>query len=110
MSTALAEARTGADEGEQLQKEKLFELPPIKNDATKPTMIHVVVSGPIPLDLSQKADIDFYNELQAGKLVTREVTFFVKGAKKTHRRDAEGNVDAVVETKSLLVDGVKIID
>lgn len=107
---ALAEAPLGKTEDEQLQKEKLFELPPITIDQTKPTLIQAVVSGPIPLDLSQKADIDFYNELQAGKLVTREVTFYVTGAKKTHRRDSDGNVDAVVETKSLIVDGVKIVE
>lgn len=107
MSTAaLAEAQTGADENEQLQKEKLFELPPIATDKAKPTLISVRVSGKIKLDLSQKSDVEFYNALAAGKLVTYETTFFVASTKKTHRRDKEGNVDATPETKSLVIDGV----
>jgi hypothetical protein len=91
---------------QQHQDEKLFDLPPIEIDTSKPTLIHVVLSGEIKLDMSQADDVAFYNALQPGKLVTRETTFFVKGARKVHRRDADGNVDAVVETKSLVVDGV----
>lgn len=103
---ALAEAPTGATENEQLKNEKLFEIPPIAIDKAKPTLISVSVSGKIKLDLSQKSDVDFYNELQAGKLVTYETTFFVASTKKTHRRDGDGNVDATPETKSLVIDGV----
>lgn len=108
--SALAAAPTGAQEGDDLQKEKLFEIPPVQLDKTKATTISVSISGSLELDLSQKADVDFYNELQAGKLVTKETTFFVASTKKTHRRDSEGNVDAVPETKSLVVDGVKIVE
>jgi hypothetical protein len=108
---ALAEAPTGAQEGEQQhQEETLFPLPPIVIDGTKPTALHIAISGSIALDISQKADVDFWNELQAGKLVTREVTFFVKGAKTVHRRDNDDNVDAIVSTKSLVVDGVTIAE
>lgn len=106
MSSALAEAKTGATENEQLKGEKLFEIPPIQIDKAKPTLISVNVSGKIKLDLSQKSDVEFYNALAAGKLVTYETTFFVASTKKTHRRDNDGNVDATPETKSLVIDGV----
>lgn len=102
----LAEAPTGADEQDALQGEKLFEIPPIQIDKAKPSLISVSVSGKIKLDLSQKSDVEFYNTLQAGKLVELPTTFFVAATKKTHRRDKEGNVDAVPESKSLIVDGV----
>jgi hypothetical protein len=104
--SALATAQTGAQEAERPKPLQLFELKP---DKTRPTNVSVAVSGNIDLDLSQKADVDFWNELQAGKLITKETTFFVAGAKKRHRRDSEGNVDAVVETKSLIVDGVTFV-
>lgn len=104
MSSALASAPTGAEEGED--GGKLFEIPPIQLDKAKPTQISVNVSGKIKLDLSQKTDVDFFNALQAGKTLELPTTFFVASTKKTHRRDGEGNVDAIPETKSLVIDGV----
>lgn len=92
--------------GQDAEKGQLFEIAAIAADKAKPTLISVNVSGKIKLDLSQKSDVDFYNSLQAGKLVIYETTFFVASTKKTHRRDKESNVDAVPETKSLVVDGV----
>ncbi len=106
-ATALAEASTGKDEGEPEQPLRLFDVEP---DKTTPSTIVVNVSGTIRLDLSQKADVDFYNALQPGKLVTKETTFFVASVKTTHRRDSEGHVDATPQAKSLVVDGVKITD
>jgi hypothetical protein len=35
---------------------------------------------------------------------------FVAGPKNTHRRDSDGNVDAVVQTKSLVVHSVEDSD
>jgi hypothetical protein len=102
-AASLAEAPTGATEHEQPAPLKLFDIKP---DKAKPTLITVNVSGKIKLDLSQASDVEFYNSLQAGKLVTYDTTFFVASTKKTHRRDNDGNVDAVPETKSLVVDGV----
>lgn len=104
MTTALAELPTGADETEE-KTLKLFEIEP---DTTRPSTIRVNVNGSIDLDLSQEADVAFYNALQPGKLITRETTFFVASVKTTHRRDSEGNVDATPQAKSLVVDGVKI--
>lgn len=107
MSTALAEAPTGEEETEPEKPLRLFDVEP---DPTKPSTIRVNVSGTIDLDLSQKADVDFYNALEPGKLITKETTFFVASVKTTHRRDAEGNVDATPQAKSLVVDGVKIVE
>jgi hypothetical protein len=100
------EAHKAGLAGQAGDEGKLFELAPIAIDKTKPTLIAVNVSGKIKLDLSQKSDVEFYNALQAGKLVTYETTFFVASTKKTHRRDNDGNVDATPETKSLVIDGV----
>lgn len=107
---ALAEATTGSEENEPQQETKLFEMPAIDIDDSNPSAIHVVVAGSIPLDRSQKADVDWFNGLEHGKLVTVKTTFFVKGSKKVHRRDGDGNPDAIVETKSLVVDGVQIVE
>lgn len=107
MSTSLAEAPTGQHEPDETTPLRLFDIAP---DTTKPTTIRINVNGTIDLDLSQKADVDFYNQLVPGKLITRETTFFVASVKTTHRRDSEGNVDATPQAKSLVVDGVKIVD
>lgn len=101
--SALAAAPTGNEEAEQPKPLKLFEIKP---DPARVTQITVNVSGKIKLDLSQKSDVDFYESLPAGKLVTYETTFFVASTKKTHRRDSDGNVDAVPEAKALVIDGV----
>jgi len=101
--SALAQAPTGAQEKENVQQLKLVDIKP---DKAKPTLIKVSISGSIKLDLSQKSDVEFYNSLEAGKLVELPTSFFVASTKKTHRRDSDGNVDAVPETKSLVIDGV----
>lgn len=107
MSAALHEAPTGAQEPENEQPLRLFDVKP---DPTKPNKISVSISGSVELDLSRKEDVDFFNALVPGKLVTKETTFFVASVKTTHRRDSEGNVDATPQTKSLVVDGIRIAD
>jgi hypothetical protein len=101
--SALAAAPTGAEEKDDGPQLKLIDIKP---DKAKPTLIKVNVSGAIKLDLSQPSDVEFYNALVAGKLIELPTTFFVASTKKTHRRDSDGNVDAVPETKSIIVDGV----
>jgi hypothetical protein len=104
MMTALAEAPTGADEKDQTGK--LFEMPAIEVDEANPTAITIAFSGQITLDRSQKSDAALYNKLKHGKVFDLQVAGLVKGSKKTHRRDSEGNVDAIVETKSLVIDSI----
>lgn len=103
---ALAEAPTGADEKDANEKGKLFEMPKITVDETNPTAITIAFSGSITLDRSQKDDAAIYNKLVHGKLFDLRVSGLVAGSKKTHRRDSDGNVDAVVETKSLVIDSI----
>jgi len=104
--SALAEAPTGADETGAEEKGKLFELPAIHADESNPTAITIAFSGSITLDRSQKDDVDLYNRLKSGKVFGLNVSGFCKGPKTAHRRDNEGNVHAVMQTKSLVIDSI----
>jgi hypothetical protein len=75
----------------------------VKIDTTQPTLLKLAFSGGIELDVNDPSDVQLYNHLTAGKPVALTVEAHVAGAKKTHRRDSEGDVDAVVETKSVLI-------
>ncbi len=118
MSSTLKDAPTGADEDAQVdgtasgpdaEKGKLFEVPRVAVivDESDPGVIKLVWSGSIELDRTKADDVAFYNRLEAGKNVDLEVQAFISGAKKTRRRDSDGNVDAIVETKSLIVHSVE---
>lgn len=106
-SAALADAPTGADEpdGQDPDKGKLFDVPRVKVilDEADPTILKLAFSGSIELDRAIADDVAFYNRLKAGESVELHVTAHVAGAKTTHHRDSEGDVDAVVQTKSLIV-------
>jgi hypothetical protein len=52
--------------------------------------------------------VEFYNQLASGKPAQITVTVHVAGTKTRHRRDKEGDVDAVVQTKSLIVTDVHL--
>lgn len=92
-------------EGQDAETGKLFEVPRVGVlvDDTDPTVIKLSFSGGIELDRTVASDVELYNRLRAGKEVDLQVTCHVAGAKTTHRRDSEGDVDAVVQTKSLIV-------
>lgn len=105
--SALAAAPTGGAEAE-VDKGKLFELPAIEIDESNPTQITVAFSGSVVLDRSQASDAKLYNDLKAGKLFSLTVDGLVKGARKTHRRDNDGNIDAVAETKTLVIDSITV--
>ena len=94
-----------APEGQDAEKGKLFEVPRVQItlDESDPTVIKLAFSGNIELDRNVASDAKFYNTLKAGNDITLSVDAFVAGPKNTHRRDSEGNVDAVVQTKSLIV-------
>jgi hypothetical protein len=112
MST-LAEAETGAQEDEGKltpDSPRLFEMPRIVVDESNPTQITVAFSGSVTLDRSQASDADLYNRLKHGKLFDLHVSGLVKGSSKTHRRDNDGNVDAIAETKTLVIDSIDTID
>lgn len=115
MATALKDAPTGAAEvdgtasGPDAEKGKLFEVPRVKVivDESDPTILKIAFSGGVELDRAVADDVGFYNRLKAGETVTLQVEAHVAGARTTHRRDSEGDVDAVVQTKSLIVHSVE---
>jgi hypothetical protein len=113
MAGALAEAPTGANEEEDDGKltpdsPRLFEMPAVVIDESNPTQITVAFSGSVTLDRSQASDVALYNQLKHGKVFDLNVSGLVKGSRKTHRRDNDGNVDAIAETKTLVVDSITV--
>lgn len=119
MNAQLAEAGVNPTDQEETEVEgtetgpdpdvgKLFDVPRVGVivDETDPTVIKLSFSGGIELNRANASDVQFFNKLKAGKTVSLEVEAHVAGGKTTHRRDSEGNVDAVVQTKSLLVHSI----
>lgn len=107
-ATARATTKKGGVMNATATPEKLFEVPRVKilHDNSDPTVIKLAFSGSIELDRGNAANVEFYNALKAGQSVEIVVTTHVAGAKKIHRRDSEGDVDAIVETKGLVVSDV----
>lgn len=96
-------------QGEDAEKGKLFEVPrvAVTVDEADPGVLKLAFSGQVELDRSKSDDVAFYNSLKAGKNADLNVQVFVAGPKNSHRRDSDGNVDAVVQTKSLIVHSVE---
>ena len=106
MSTAIPVA--GTKSGEDPDVGKLFEVPRVKVaiDTADPTVIKLAFSGSIELDRGNAKQMEFYNGLKAGQEAVIDVTCHVAGATMRHRRDSEGDVDAIVQTKSIVVSDV----
>ena len=87
---------------------KLFEVPRVGVvvDESDPNVLKVSFAGSVELDRGKTGEVDFYNSLRHGKEVTLSLAGFVSSSKKTHRRDSEGDVDAVVETKTVTITDV----
>ena len=87
---------------------KLFEVPRVKVviDRADPTVVKLAFSGSIELDRDNAGQVGFYNRLRAGQEAELAITVHVAGAKNVHRRDSEGYVDAIVQTKALIVSDV----
>jgi hypothetical protein len=88
------------------EKGQLFPLVKIAVDPSDPNVLYLAFSGSIKLDRDDRAAMQLYNDLQHGKSSQLTVDVHVAGSKKTHRRDKDGDVDAVVETKSLIVTSI----
>ena len=90
------------------QADKLFEVPRVAVlvDETDPTVLKLAFSGSVELERGNAQQVEFYNGLGAGGEVSLRVVAHVAGAKKVHRRDSDGYVDAIVETKTLVVTDV----
>jgi hypothetical protein len=102
------EPETGTVEGEDLEKGKLFDVPRVGVivDDSDPTVLKVALSGSVVIDRDDEKGVRFYNSLRAGHPVELKVAAHVAGSKNVHRRDGEGDVDAVVQTKSLVIDEI----
>lgn len=95
-------------DGQDAAKGKLFEVPrvAVTLDEADPGVIKLAFSGSIELDRAKADDVSFYNGLKPGANIDLQVQAFVAGPRNTHRRDSDGNVDAVVQTKSIVVHSV----
>jgi hypothetical protein len=102
----------GATSGPDADTGKLFEVPrvAVTIDESDPTVLKIAFSGSIELDRGNAEQVKFYNRLRAGEEAVVSATVHVKGAQNSHRRDSEGFVDAVVQTKSLVVSDVYFAD
>lgn len=100
----------GTASGPDAETGQLFDVPrpKVTVDDSDPTVIKLAFSGGIELDRSIPADVQFYNRLTAGKTVSLELDAHVAGAKTIHRRDSNGDVDAIVQTKSLTIHSIEI--
>lgn len=101
-----AERADNEPKGQDADKGKLFDVPKVVLDTTQPTALRLAFSGSIPIGFDEREWVEFYNQLASGKRATLTVTVHVAGTKTSHRRDNEGHVDAVVQTKSLIVTDV----
>lgn len=111
MSAAAVETppAAGTTGGEDPEEGKLFEVPRVAViiDESDPDVLKVAFSGQIEIERGDGKQVAWYNGLVAGQYHDLKITTAVAGAKTTHRRDGEGDVDAVVQTKSLIVTDVK---
>jgi hypothetical protein len=84
---------------------KLFDVPRVGViiDDSDPTVIKLAFSGSVELDRGNVEQVGFYNALRAGEPRDLVVGVHVAGARMRHRRDSEGDVDAIVQTKSLVI-------
>lgn len=111
MSATLQEAGvnpTATDGQPDPDTGKLFEVPRAKVtlDESDPHILKVSFGGALELDRTVADDVAYFNTLKAGETVPMTIAVHVAGSKKTHRRDSEGDVDAIVETKSLIVHSI----
>jgi hypothetical protein len=104
-----AEAETLPPDGEDADEGKLFEVPRVAVvvDESDPNVLKLAFSGSVELDRTNAGDVEFFNGLVPGRNYDLAVSVFVAGSPKTHRRDSDGNVDSVVQTKSLKVHSVE---
>lgn len=107
-ATAINPTEQQTDTGQDPDSGKLFEVPRVGVlvDDSDPTVIKLSFSGALELTRANPKDVQFYNDLQAGRPATLTIEAHVAGQKKTHRRDSEGDVDSIVETKSLVVHSI----
>jgi hypothetical protein len=100
----------GTTKGEDAEEGKLFDVPrvAVAIDESDPSVLKIAFAGGVEFERGDGKQVEWYNGLAAGEYRDLKVTVFCAGSKNTHRRDSEGDVDAVVQTKSLIVTDVKV--
>jgi hypothetical protein len=82
---------------------ELFQRVKVEVDESDPNVIKLAFSGSYEIDREDKEQVEHYNRLRHGQEAELVIGVHVASARKTHRRDSEGYVDAVVEVKTLKV-------
>ena len=82
---------------------ELFPRPRVLVDESDPNVLKLTFSGSYEIDREDQEQVEHYNRLRHGQEAELVIGLHVAGARKIHRRDSEGYVDAVVETKALKV-------
>jgi len=102
------EAHDAALAGQDADAGKLFEVPRVAVivDETDPNVIKLKFSGSLELDRTNAADVALYNSFKAGRDTDLSVGVFCAGPANTHRRDSEGDVDSIVQVKTLIVHSI----
>ena len=97
MSAVPVAVPNGASTGPDAERGKLFDVPRIGIviDEADPTVVKLAFSGSVDLDRGNAKQVEFYNDLRAGRQTEVVVTIHVAGATMRHRRDSEGDVDAI---------------
>lgn len=117
MTTALKDAPTGTTENDGIDYTgdpdtgQLVTLPrvAITIDDTDPTVLKVSFSGSIELERSDPDQTKKFNTLTAGNVADLHVVAYVKsGPTNVHRRDSDGNVDAIVASKSIVITDIRL--
>lgn len=90
---------------EDADKGQLFK---VEIDRSQPTVVKLAFSSSIELSRSEADAMQLYNRLKEGKNTTIKVGAFISGHGNIHRRDGEGNVDAVVQTKSIKITDIHL--
>jgi hypothetical protein len=108
MATATEEkivAEENELDGQDAEKGKLFEVPrvAVTVDDSDPNVLKLSFSGSIELERGNASDVALYNKLKPGSNHDLNLGVFVAGPKTTHRRDADGNVDSVAQTKTIVI-------
>ncbi len=87
------------------ERGRLFDVPRVKVqlDESDPNVLKLAFSGSYELDRDDAVTVAAYNRLRPGEEASLVLSVYVASAHKRHRRDSEGDVDAIVETKSLVV-------
>jgi hypothetical protein len=104
-------AADGIQAGPDPDTGRLFEVPRVQIDLddNDPSVLKLAFSGSVELERADRTQAELFNRLRAGKTADLHLVGYVKsGPTKTHRRDRDGNVDAIVAQKAIVVTDIRL--